>query len=169
MAVFGRITGSFAVAVALCLSLAACGKAPNNPYVETAEDKKLNTLYTAFTARPKHLDPAQSYTSDEAEFTYQIYEPLFQYHYLKRPYQLEPLAAAAMPVPVYLDEAGNELPDDAPLNAVRTSVYTIQLKPGIQYQPHPAFAKDAQGNFLYHQLGDEARKYSSPLQFEQQG
>lgn len=169
MAVFGRISGSFAVAVALSLSLVACGKSPNNPYVETAEDKKLNTLYTAFTARPKHLDPAQSYTSDEAEFTYQIYEPLFQYHYLKRPYQLEPLAAAEMPVPVYLDETGNVLPDDASLDAVKTSVYTIRLKPGIKYQPHPAFAKDAQGNFLYHQLGDDARKYSSPLQFEQQG
>ncbi len=72
-------------------------------------------------------------------------------------------------MPVYLDETGNVLPDDAPLNAVKTSVYTIKLKRGIQYQPHPAFAKDAQGNFLYHQLGDEARKYSSPLQFEQQG
>ena len=116
MVVFGRITGSFAVAVALSLSLNACGKAPNNPYVETSQDKKLNTLYTAFTARPKHLDPAQSYTSDEAEFTYQIYEPLFQYHYLKRPYQLEPLAAVEMPMPVYLDETGNVLPDDAPLN-----------------------------------------------------
>ena len=41
-----------------------------------------SVLYTSFVNRPKHLDPAQSYTSDEAEFTYQIYEPLFQYHYL---------------------------------------------------------------------------------------
>jgi ABC-type transport system substrate-binding protein len=162
-------TGQFAAIILLCFSLVACTKATNNPYVETTETKTLTTLYTSFTARPKHLDPAQSYTSDEAEFTYQIYEPLFQYHYLKRPYQLEPLAAREMPVPVYLDSAGKVLDQNAPFEAVTTSVYNIRIKPGILYQPHPAFAKDTHGNFLYHQLGDEARQYNSPSQFKTQG
>jgi oligopeptide transport system substrate-binding protein len=38
-------------------------------------DAGRNILYTAFTDRPKHLDPAQSYTEDEITFTAQIYEP----------------------------------------------------------------------------------------------
>ena len=39
-------------------------------------------------------------------FTAQIYEPPLQYHYLKRPYQLIPSAAAEMPVTQYFDKNG---------------------------------------------------------------
>ena len=53
----------------------------------------------AFVDRPKHLDPVQSYTEDEARFTQQVYEPLLQYHYLKRPYELVPLTAVEVPRP----------------------------------------------------------------------
>ncbi|MDX1669897.1 MAG: ABC transporter substrate-binding protein, partial [Limnobacter sp.] len=139
----------------------------NDPYVESPELQGSQTLYTAFTNRPKHLDPARSYTSDEAEFTYQIYEPLYQYHYLKRPYQLEPLAAQSMPQVQYLDDKGNALPDDSPADAVAQSVYIIAIKPDVLYQPHPAFARSATGDFLYHDLGTEAQLYTSPNDFEQ--
>ena len=47
----------------------------------------------SFIDRPKHLDPARSYTSDEWGFIQQIYEPPLQYHYLKRPYELIPQSA----------------------------------------------------------------------------
>ncbi|MEK6551060.1 MAG: peptide ABC transporter substrate-binding protein, partial [Pseudomonadota bacterium] len=73
----------------------------NDPY--PAHEQGQNILYTAFRERPKHLDPARSYSSNEYDFIAQIYEPPFQYHYLKRPFQLVPLTASAMPVPVYLD------------------------------------------------------------------
>ena len=78
--------------LAFACATVGCSDSWNNPYSaqETASD---NTLYTSFTERPKHLDPAQSYTSDEAEFTAQVYQPPFQYHYLKRPYELIPDAA----------------------------------------------------------------------------
>ena len=33
--------------------------------------------------------------------------------------------------------------------------YTISIKPGILFQPHPAFAKDASDNYLYHDLNPE--------------
>lgn len=149
------------------LALGACGQAPNNPYVESGADKGLVTHYTAFTARPKHLDPAQSYTSDEAEFTYQTYEPLFQYHYLKRPYTLEPLTALEVPQPQYLNAQGKALSADAPDSDVATSVYTLRIRPGILYQPHPAFAQDAQGQYRYHDLpAEQALQYRSPWQFE---
>ena len=120
---------------------AGCSDAWNNPYsaLETAAD---NTLYTSFTERPKHLDPAQSYTSDEAEFTAQVYQPPFQYHYLKRPYELIPDAAVAIPKPRYFDKAGRELAANAAVAEIATSVYEIRIKPGIRFQPHPAFVAD---------------------------
>ena len=52
---------------------------------------------SSFQERPKHLDPARSYSSNEYAFIAQIYEPLFQYHYLKKPYELIPLTASEMP------------------------------------------------------------------------
>lgn len=150
--------------------LGACSSgALNDPYVETEAQQARQTLYTAFTNRPKHLDPARSYTSDEAEFTYQVYEPLYQYHYLKRPYELEPLAAEAMPLVEYLDAQGNPLPVDVEGDLVAQTVYTIELKRKVMYQPHPAFARSASGELLYHNLGDVAAEYSSPSQFAEMG
>ena len=70
--------------LSLCFLLAACGSEQNDPYPLGERGK--NILYAAFTERPKHLDPVQSYTEDEITFTAQIYEPPLQYHYLKRPH-----------------------------------------------------------------------------------
>src|SRR3972149_1999946 len=76
---------------------AAIHAAWNDPY--PAREQGGNILYTAFRERPKHLDPARSYSSNEYDFIAQIYEPPFQYHYLKRPYALAPLHAVAPPRP----------------------------------------------------------------------
>ncbi|MDB5804448.1 MAG: bacterial extracellular solute-binding s, 5 Middle family protein [Betaproteobacteria bacterium] len=123
-----------------CVSLiAACGDVWNNPY--SLSESSENALYTEFTERPKHLDPAQSYTESEAEFNYQIYEAPFQYHYLKRPYELIPATATAMPKPRYLDDKGRELPASAEGKDIAFSVYDIVIQPGIRYQPHPAFVE----------------------------
>jgi ABC-type transport system substrate-binding protein len=118
--------------------LSGCGKVWNNPY--PAEEASLGTLYSVFEERPKHLDPARSYSSNEVEFTGQIYEPLLQYHFLKRPYTLESLTTTAMPVVRYWDRAGHELPAGSPSQAIARTTYDISIKPGIRYQPHPAFA-----------------------------
>ena len=83
----------------------------------------------------------------------QIYEPLVQYHYLKRPYELSPLAAEQVPQPVYLDAAGRVLPADAPDEIVARTVYRIRIKPGIRYAPHPAFAARTEGGHRYHGAG----------------
>ncbi|MEW6313157.1 MAG: ABC transporter substrate-binding protein [Pseudomonadota bacterium] len=133
-----------------CLLLAGCGSPWNNPY--PTADNTSNTFYSAFTERPKHLDPVQSYSENEAVFNAQIYEPPLQYHYFKRPYQLVPLTATAMPEPQYYDAQGRRLPATAPVEKVAYSVYEIRIQPGIRYQPHPAFARDAQGKLLYHRL-----------------
>ena len=125
----------------------------NNPYPE--EDERNNILYTAFRERPKTFDPARAYSSNEYLFIAQIYEPPFQYHYLKRPYTLVPLTAASVPTPVYLDKKGRQLPHNAPVAKIAYSVYEIRIRPGILYQPHPALARDAEGRYLYHELSPQ--------------
>jgi ABC-type transport system substrate-binding protein len=136
-----------ALALAAAIASGGCGREWNDPY--PAADRGKNFLYSSFIDRPKTLDPARSYTSDEWGFIQQIYEPPLQYHYLKRPYELIPQSAVDVPEPRLLDEAGRELPAGAPQSAVRYSEYEIRIRPGIRYQPHPAFAVDAQGRPLY--------------------
>ncbi|MCK5355624.1 MAG: ABC transporter substrate-binding protein [Methyloprofundus sp.] len=140
----------------LCyFSLSACNEQVlNNPYPASSDEQQA-VLYSSFTERPRHLDPAKSYSSNEYAFIAQIYEPPFQYHFLKRPYQLEPLTATKMPEVVYLDSAENIMPKDAAAEDIAYSEYIIDIQAGIKYQPHPALAKDAQGAYLYHQLTRE--------------
>lgn len=135
------------ICLSLLLMLTACSSEQNDPY--PAHERGKNILYSAFTERPKHLDPVQSYTEDEAIFTAQIYEPPLQYHYLQRPYTLIPATAETVPTPRYYDAGGRELAADTPASAIVQSVYEIRIKPGIRYQPHPAFAVDAKGEPLY--------------------
>lgn len=130
------------------LLLTACGDITwNNPY--RGEDETENVFYSSFETRPKHLDPAQSYSSNEIVFTGQIYEPPLQYHYLKRPYTLVPLTAQAVPKPYYEDAQGERLAEDVAPENIAYSVYEINLQAGIRYQPHPAFARDASNKPLY--------------------
>lgn len=134
------------------LLLTACGVAWNDPY--PAADGGRNILYSAFTERPKHLDPVQSYSEDEITFTAQIYEPPLQYHYLNRPYALIPATAVAVPRPRYLDAQGRALPDDADPARIAYTDYEITIQSGIRYQPHPAFARIG-GEPAYHSLSRE--------------
>ncbi|MCF6765103.1 ABC transporter substrate-binding protein [Thiotrichales bacterium 19S3-7] len=121
----------------------------NNPY--KIENKNQSTLYSVFSQRPKHLDPARSYSSNEAIFTGQIYEPVLQYHYLKRPYQLVPLTATKMPEITYKD-ANGKIIKGIKLDTIATTSYLITLRGDIIYQLHPAFAKDENGEYRYHRL-----------------
>jgi ABC-type transport system substrate-binding protein len=156
------------MATVMVLSLAGSG-CDNSPQPEGSASQ--NTLYTAFNARsPRYLDPTSSYSSNETPYTYQVYEPLYAYHYLQRPYTLIPKAATEVVKPRYLDKQGQTLPDDAPADQIAESVYDVPIKPGIRYAPHPAFAKDAQGAYLYHHLnGADVGGKRSPWDFAQQG
>lgn len=125
----------------------------NNPYNNDQNDQ---SLYSVFSARPKHLDPARSYSSDEAIFTGQIYEPPLQYHYLKRPFELEPLTAKMMPKVTYLGKNNEILNQNANADQIKKTVYLITLRNDIYYQPHPALAKDKKTNqYDYHYLNEE--------------
>ncbi len=134
----------------LLLLMGCDGHPLNNPHPK--KHAQQNIVHASFAERPKTLDPARSYSSNESQFTAQIYEPPLQYHYLKRPYTLIPLTASQMPTVKYLDKNKKHLPPNASADQIAYTVYQIHIKPGIQFQPHPAFAKDAKGNWLYHYL-----------------
>ncbi|MBU6437534.1 MAG: peptide ABC transporter substrate-binding protein, partial [Betaproteobacteria bacterium] len=135
---------------ACVLLLAACGN-PSNPHSIGAE--KTNTLFLGFQERsPKYLDPTASYSNNETPIVYSVYEPLYSYHYLKRPFTLTPKLAEEVAKPHYLDKDGKPLPDDAPAEQIAESVYDVHIKKGVMYAPHPCFAQDGQGHYLYHHL-----------------
>src|SRR5688572_31921854 len=119
-------TDRLRILLILLLFLGGCGDVWNDPY--PAAERGKNILYSSFIERPKHLDPVQSYTEDEARFTQQVYEAPLQYHYLKRPYELAPLTAV-------------EIPKARTVEGGRYTVYEVRIRPGIRYQPHPGFVE----------------------------
>ncbi len=155
------------VLVSLCLT--GCDEYPwNDPYPN--EPRVANTLYSFFTERPKHLDPARSYTEPEWGIIAQIYESPLQYHYLKRPYELEPLTAVALPEVHYFGKNGETLSDSSDPALVAYTDYIIRIKPGIYYQMHPAFVKKRDGTYRYHHLTlQDAEQYHTLSDFKELG
>ena len=143
-----RRAGWLALAVLLA---GGCGEPPwNDPHATPAAGERV--VYSSFEERPKHLDPARSYSSNEQRFIAQIYEPPLQYHYLKRPAELVPLTAEGLPEVTLLDADGRPLPAGSPPERVAFSEYRVRIRPGILYQPHPALARDAAGRLVYETL-----------------
>lgn len=153
------------------IGVSACSDSPsgsnwNNPHPANPDNETI--LYSSFSERPKHLDPARAYSSDESTFIDQIYEPPLQYHYLKRPYELIPLTLTGMPEVQFLDEQGNAISNSAENPAF--SLYTLNIQPGIQYQPHPAFARTNDGEFAYQfDHAEQSANYSHLKDFKQSG
>ncbi len=148
--------------VCALVSMAGCG-VPNNPNPPGSEST--NTYFTATQeSSPKYLDPTSSYSANETPFTFAVYEPLLSYHYLKRPYQLQPRLAEEIPVPKFFDRDGHELAADAPGDQVAESVYDIRIRHGVLFAPHPAFAKKPDGSYVYRDLkaSDVADKFALP-------
>jgi len=149
--------------------LIVIGGCNNSPWPKGAE--RSNTIHSAMIENtPRHLDPTASYWSNDTLVTYQVYEPLYGYHYFKRPFQLVPKTAEEVVTPTYLDKNGNKLPDDAPVEQIAESVYDVPIKHGVMFQPHPAFAKDEAGRYRYlsmkpGELGDRR----TPMDFKYTG
>lgn len=167
-AAYGRLFKLSAAVFALA-ALTSCKEIPNS--VHTEKELASNTLYTPFSGRsPKHLDPTSSYSSDETPYTYSIYEPLYQYHFLERPYRLIPRSAAEVVKPVYLDKDGKVLPETASAEEIALSVYEIPIKKGILFAPHPAFAKNEKGEYVNHALAPEViDQLHNPMDLPQKG
>jgi oligopeptide transport system substrate-binding protein len=152
----------YQIPILLALALAGCDLSQlNNPYPTDQDGQAI--LYQSFDERPKHLDPAIAYSENEYAFIAQIYEPPFQYHYLKRPFELIPLTASQMPQVQYLNKQGEKLDPNSDSKDIAFTDYQIDIKPGIRYQPHPAFAKTVDGQYEYHQLNQNQMATLSTL------
>ncbi len=110
----GRILTGFSLTLALVFA-GACTKASKD---------SSNTLYAYSIAKIKGLDPAFSDDLYSGAEVARVYDTLLQYHYLKRPYVLEPSLAEALP----------EISKDG-------KTYTFKLKKGVLFQDDAAFEK----------------------------
>ncbi len=166
-AISAKVLAWIAVLAYLHLNAAWALTAPlNSPVPNEWIDQ--NYLFTSYNEEPKHLDSASSYSNNETPWTYAVYEPPLKYHYLKRPYELIPRTLSEDLRVTYFDADGRVLPKAS--NEVALSVFELHIKPGIRYQPHPAFATNEKGEPLYLNLGHAALKnIRSPLDFPVQG
>lgn len=143
---------SVLISTALYLLIFSCS---NNPYPK--EDLETAVLFRAYSTPLKYVDPVKSYYSYEASVIDQIYEPLFQYHYLKRPYELIPCAAESVPSPVNksitikeaysprrFDAQGNEILRSRTVEAVS---YTIRIKKDLWYAPNECFPTNTEKGY----------------------
>ena len=113
----GRLRGAGLVVLAVLLSCT------NNPYPDA--DDAVKVRYLALAGPPKTLDPAISYNAADHAILANVYETLLEYHYLKRPYELMPGLAEAVPEP-------RSLPDGR-------VAYRFRLRPGMRYQEDRCF------------------------------
>jgi oligopeptide transport system substrate-binding protein len=104
----------FKTFILIILLLASCSK---NGHKDGG-----NILEYPLSGEVSTLDIITSYDTISASVVHQCVEPLYEYHYLKRPYTIIPLIAESMPL---IEQ-----------NGLR---YTIKIKKNIAYHPDPAF------------------------------
>lgn len=96
----GRVRRALGWAFGLLAGLAlGCS---NNPY--PPEDSSRKIIYSSFTDAPRTLDPATAYTTSSHVVTGSVYDTLLQYHFLKRPLELMPGLAVALPERTELED-----------------------------------------------------------------
>jgi oligopeptide transport system substrate-binding protein len=112
------------LAAAGCLAIvvgagAGCGA---NPYPEEPP----NTLHLDVQQEVKGLDPSQADEEMAGTLVQNVYDTLYEYHHLKRPFELVPCLAEAMP----------EVTDEE-------KTYRIRLKKGVRFVDDPCFVESA--------------------------
>lgn len=100
----------------MLLIIAGC----DNPASVT--DANEIVLYSALAAKVRGLDPGDIGDTTSSLVASQIFECLYQYHYLKRPYELIP-----------------QLAEDIPQASEDGLVYTIKIKKGVYFADDPCF------------------------------
>ncbi len=103
------------------LTLAVVAIGCGGPGLDAGTRDGEKVLY-APTASIRSLDPARVGDVTSVQAVAMVYETLYEYHYLKRPYTVRPLLAAAMP----------EVSEDG-------RVVTIPIRRGVYYQDDPCF------------------------------
>jgi oligopeptide transport system substrate-binding protein len=111
----------------LVVAMGACSNGNNNVPPATAGQK---VFRFSLDSAPTSLDPVRAGTLYANYIVVNIYDTLYAYKLLQRPYELKPSLAAAMP----------EISDNG-------LVYTIPLKRGVYFTDDPAFP-DGKGREL---------------------
>lgn len=108
------------LAAAWCMVLAACGDSPPD-----GADSGQRLVYRhALDGAPRSLDPAQASNIYAKMLAVNLYDTLYRYKYLARPYELAPNLAEGMP----------QVSADG-------LIYTIRIKPGVLFIDDPAFPR----------------------------
>jgi ABC-type transport system substrate-binding protein len=121
--------GRRAVSALVTLLLVAGLACSNDPYPPEQGDEKI--LYTSFDEAPRTLDPATAYTTKAHAVTGAVYDTLLEYHFLKRPLELIPGLASALPEVTTLDDG-------------RTR-YRFELRRDLLFADDPCFELSAPG------------------------
>lgn len=121
-----RYTGLLACSFVAALTLAACSGGEQSNGARPGDKIFRYSLDSA----PTSLDPVRASTLYANVMVVNLFDTLYAYKYLQRPYELKPLLAAAMP----------EVSADG-------LVYTIRLKQGVLFADDPAFP-DGKGREL---------------------
>ncbi len=109
-----------AIALLATSLLGGCGN--EREQTGTEPGKAVKVYRHAMDGAPTNLDPTQSATVYASYLTRNVYDTLYSYKYLKRPYELKPNLAVAMP----------EVSADG-------LTYTIRIKKGVRYVDDPCF------------------------------
>jgi len=99
---------------------------------DAADEAGMTTTYGAISSKVRGMDPMDIGDTTSSGIASNIYDCLYQYHYLKRPYELIPNLAAEMPT---VSEDG--------------LTYTIKLRDDVYFQDDPCFTEtDGKGRKL---------------------
>jgi ABC-type transport system substrate-binding protein len=113
----------------------------------TAPISKEKVLVTASISPIKTLDPIQSDDSYSSREVAKVYEGLLEFHYLKRPLELVPNLAEAMPI-----VSENQL------------VYTFKIKPGIMFHDNVCFPNGKGRELTVHDFIYSFKRLADPKQ-----
>ncbi len=103
---------------ALLLALAAC-----NGGEDKASEKGSNSVYRhSMDGAPSNLDPSRASNIYANFLAVNLYDTLYRYKYLARPYELEP-----------------NLAETLPRVSADGLIYQIGIKPGVHFIDDPAF------------------------------
>ncbi len=123
----GRASGVGRIASGLLAALLlACS---NSPYPDDDSTQKI--VYSFFAEAPKTLDPATAYTTAAHVITGSVYDTLLDYHFLKRPLELMPGLARALPERIDLDDG--------------RVLYRFELRPDLLFADDECFALGGEG------------------------
>ncbi|NNF67843.1 MAG: hypothetical protein HKM98_10080, partial [Gammaproteobacteria bacterium] len=114
-----RVGQQFFIVLGAALVVSACGGEGGRDPAVAGQKVYRHSMDQA----PVSVDPAQAATVYTNFIVLNVYDTLYSYKYLARPYELDTNLAAAMP----------EISDDG-------LVYTISIKPGVYFIDDPAFA-----------------------------